>query len=239
MASKREFVILGSVYKTAKSVKDRVRAIKERLSFGVHVTKGDEDFEFMLDLYKKYYPRKETRDIKESEIMDLTVLMNRQSKEYPNSSPTFFWVDIHGCIDNWNPTECTDARRTERSKAIDALRLVIKPQRDAAKKRFVKSIKGELPICPITGKLFDPRVNGQAHVHHAPPEFNAIVQGFSETTGIDIETIELRKVPSNGYELADKTIAMMFADYHEIHARLQVVSKEGHDIVTYRREVPV
>lgn len=239
MREKREWLICGSVYKTAKSVKDRVRSIKERLTFGVHITKGDDDFEFMLELYKKYYPRKETRDIKESEIMDLTVLMNRQSKEYPNSSPTFFWVDIHGCIDNWNPKECTDSEPTKQSRIRSALRIAIKPQTEAAKRRFIKSVKGELPICPITGKPFDPRIKGESHVHHAPPEFNAIVKGFSETTGIDMDAVEIRKVPSNGWELADKTIAMMFADYHEMHARLQVVSKEGHDIVTYGREVPV
>ena len=234
MASKREFVILGSVYKTAKSVEDRVKEIKRRLSFGVHITKGDEDFEFMLDLYKKYYPRKETRDIKESEIMDLTVLMNDRSV-WPTSSPTFFWVDISGCIDNWNPAECWKPKPANKDLARIGFRRAVQHQCTDFYVRVCKSIRDELPLCPITGKPFDPRAKQHSNVHHLPPEFKDILKGFSETTGIDIDTVEVRKVPNDGWELADKTIAMMFADYHEIHARLQVVSKEGHDIVTYNR----
>lgn len=235
MPGKKEWTILGSVYKTAKSVDDRVKAIKKRLSFGVQITKGDEDFEFMLDLYKKYYPRKASRKVKESEIMDLTVLMNAESR-FSNSSPTFFWIDIHGCLGNWNPWECTHKKPSDWNNITKAFRLAIQPQVDAARKRFRESIKDELPLCPITGKPFDPRRRGEANAHHLPPEFKDILDGFAQTTGIDIRSLEVRVSPNDGYELVDQSIAIMFAEYHEIHAKFQIVSKAGHDLVTYKRE---
>lgn len=234
MREKREWLICGSVYKTAKSVDERVKTIKQRLSFGVQITKGDDDFEFMLELYKKYYPRKETRKVKESEIMDLTVLMNAESR-FRHSSPTFFWIDVHGCLGNWNPVECTHKPPSDWNNITKAFRLAIQPQTEAVHRRFCKSIRGTLPLCPITGKPFDPRIKDEAHTHHLPPEFKEILEGFAQTTGIDVRSVEVKVSPNDGYELADKTIEMMFADYHEIHARLQVVSKEGHDIVTYKR----
>lgn len=231
----KTWVIRGIEY-SRKDLSEKVRRIKDRLSFGVQITQGDEDFEFMLELYKSHYPRIHTREIKTSEICDLTVLMNDRSY-WRGSSPTFFWIDVNGFQDNWNPKECWEPKPGNAQIAKQAFRRAVQPQMTDYWKRFCESIRDTLPLCPITGNAFDPRVRRQAEVHHVEPKFKEILNGFIEIVGIDLDTVAVEKIPNDGWRIADENLEWMFAEYHKAHAKtIQVVSKEGHDIVTYRQK---
>lgn len=235
MARGKTWIIQGSVF-SRKELAEQVKRIKDRLSYEVRITYGDADFEFMLELYKKHYPRAYTREIKTSEIMDLTVKMNDRSA-WKSSSPTFFWIDKSNFYDNWNPKECWEPVPGNAQNAKLAFRQAIQPQMTEKWKAVCESIRDTLPACPITGKEFDPRVRRQSEVHHVDPQFKDILAAFLEFTGTDLDTVSVERVPNNGWKIADKNLEWMFVEFHKMHAkRIEVVSKEGHDIVTYKRK---
>jgi hypothetical protein len=214
---------------TRKQLEDRVKSIKARLTGGVQITSGDDDFEFMKELFLRHYPRLESRTIKPGRIMDLTVINNPESR-WPTSSPTFFWIDVDGYLDNWNPADCW-RNHNNGTLARQGFRRAIEDQCSAHYHKVCRAIRDELPLCPITGKPFDPRVAKNANVHHLDPQFSEILKGFLEITGIDIESVETVRI--DGVKLADNALEIMFQEYHAIHARLIVVSKEGHNIDHY------
>ena len=79
MARGKQFEIAGNTYKT-ESLKKEVARIKDRLAYGEQITRGDSDFDFMAELYDKYYPRYEgDKKPKSSDsVMDLTVQPNEK-----------------------------------------------------------------------------------------------------------------------------------------------------------------
>lgn len=220
----KTWTIRGTVLNRTQ-LESHVKRIKARLSGGAQVTKGDEDFEFMLELFVRHYPRTASRKIDPSKIMDLTV-MNNPLTYYKTSSPTFFWIDHDGCIDNWNPKECWQ-KRNNRTEACKAFRRAIRDQCTDHWKKVCEAITNDLPVCPITGKPFDPRVRGEAIVHHDNPSFSEILKSFEDVTAIKIATVET--YIDGGPRIKDRSVEIVFQEFHSIHARLIVVSKEGHD----------
>jgi hypothetical protein len=228
MSRGKAMTVKGETY-NKKQLEDRVKLIKSRLMGGVQITRGDDDFEFMLELFLNHYPRLDSRTIDPKLIMDLTVQNNPESR-WPTSSPTFFWIDVLGYLDNWNPADCWKSE-SNGTLAKRGFRRAIEDQCSAHYRRVCKAITAELPLCPVTGKPFDPRIAGAASVHHAKPHFADILKGFLDITGIDLESVEV--IRDNGVRLKDAALEIMFQDYHQMHANLIVVSKEGHKIDHY------
>lgn len=235
MARGKQFEISGNTYNTA-SLENEVKRIKERLAYGEQITRGDTDFEFMAELYNKYYPRYEgDKKPKSSDsVMDLTVQPNEKCDF---RSHTFFWVMPDGELINWQPKDCFKPKN-QKAEAKEGFRWAIKPQTHL-KLQMVCSLLGGRPMeCPITGKMFYPNVTGQAEVHHLDPSFNEILNRFIEENGIDIESVKIvtRKDDRYGKFLVDTELEKKFQAYHAQHANLQVVSKEGHKAVTYKKK---
>lgn len=235
MARGKQFEIAGNTYNTA-SLENEVKRIKERLAYGEQITRGDIDFEFMAELYDKYYPRYEgDKKPKSSDsVMDLTVQPNENCRY---RSHTFFWIMPDGELINWQPKDCF-MTKNQKQEIKDAFRWAIAGQTNL-KLQSVCAVLGGRPMeCPITGNLFYPNVTGQAEVHHLDPSFNEILKRFIEENDIHIESVKV--VNRNGTEygkfLIDTDLEKQFQVYHAQHANLQVVSKEGHKAVTYKKK---
>jgi len=235
MARGKQFEIAGNTYKT-ESLKKEVARIKDRLAYGEQITRGDSDFDFMAELYDKYYPRLDDdgKPSSSDSVMDLTVQPNENCVYRSN---TFFWIMPDGELINWQPKDCFESR-TQKAEAKEGFRWAIRPQIQLKLQLISGSLGGRPMECPITGKLFYPNVTGQAEVHHLDPSFNEILNRFIEENGIDIESVKV--VNRNGTEygkfLIDTDLMKKFQAYHAQHANLQVVSKEGHKAVTYKKK---
>lgn len=231
MARGREFVVCGLSYNT-KGIEAEVARIKSRLSYGESITRGDSDFEFMASLYDLYYPKRfdgVDKPENSNKVMDLTVLPNRKC-DY--NSLTFFWILPDGDLVNWQPTDCWKPK-THVSLVRDAFRWAVKDQVHGTLVSMIRVLNGQSMDCPITGKPFDPSMKGQAEVDHEPPEFRDIYADFVSYRNLNINEIEV--IRDNGTFLVDKELEKDFQDYHRKSARLRVVSKEGHDMKTYKR----
>lgn len=226
----KSFSVLGSIY-NAKQLEAKVKAIKSRLMGFVTITKGDSDFDFMLELYSRYYPWQENGTPRPDSVVDLIAKHNQES-DYPKSSPTFFWIVSDGTEHHWNPKHCVRIP-TPREEARKAFRTAIQGQIIDKLIKFRERYRTENPRCPVTGLQFDPQKPGEYDIHHEVPEFDTILSEFLEITGIELTDVATKG--ENRTELADKTIEVMFQDYHAMRANLVVLSKAGHDIVTHKR----
>lgn len=226
----KSFSVLGSIY-NAKQLEAKVKAIKLRLMGFVTITKGDSDFDFMHDLYDRFYPWSEWDMPHPLEVVDLIAKDNPNTR-FPGKSPTFFWIVADGSERNWNPADCWRPK-SSKDEAKAAFRMAIQSQCRNKLDSVCQSIRYELPNCPITGELFDPRIKGQGEVHHDDPKFSIILSDFLEMTGIDLASVAV--IRDNATLLADKALETMFQDYHEMRANLVVVSKKGHEMKTYNR----
>lgn len=235
MARGKQFQIFGNTYTTA-SLECEVKRIKERLAYGEQITRGDADFDFMADLYDKYYPRSEDDGKPKSSdsVMDLTVQPN---KNCDYGSHTFFWVMPDGELVNWQPKDCFKPKN-QNQEIKEGFRWAIKPQAHLKLQMVCALLRGQPMRCPITGKVFHPHISGQAEVHHLDPSFTEILNRFIQENNIDLESVKIvtRKDDRYGKFLVDTDLEKKFQVYHEMHANLQVVSTEGHKLVTYKKK---
>lgn len=229
MAKRKHFTINNLTF-TTQQISDKVKAIKESLSGGVVVTFGEERFEFMLELFHKYYPFRETKVIDPHAVRDLTVDRNENCKY---RSETFFWVMHNGDMVNWQPKDCW-APMSHNTSVIQAFRNAISDQSSNEFERLKKQANGRLVECAITEKLFDPLQPGQCEVDHAAPEFEMIFWAFIGKTGTDIGSVQFYR--DNGCYLSDSKLESEFKEFHAKHANLVVISKDGHKIKTYSQK---
>jgi hypothetical protein len=86
--------------------------------------------------------------------------------------------------------------------------------------------------CPYTGELLESmrgttRILSNAHVHHfGPKDFKAILQGFIETAGIDLNLVSYVSK-----QFANADLEQEFCKYHASHARLLLISAHANQSV--------
>jgi hypothetical protein len=91
--------------------------------------------------------------------------------------------------------------------------------------------------CPFTGELLESKrdntriLSKNANVHHFGPEdFKAILQGFIQTTGIDLNLVSY----VSGPQFANADLEQEFCKYHGLHARLLLISAHANQSVVKR-----
>jgi hypothetical protein len=77
--------------------------------------------------------------------------------------------------------------------------------------------------CQLTNILID---KNNCHVDHIPPNtFDKIISDFISLNNIDVDSVEFAKASNGiGKVFVDSSLIEAFADYHNEHAKLRVVS---------------
>lgn len=226
MAKSRKFEIASTSY-NLKSLSEKVKIIKSELEGGVVVTRDDLRFQFMIELYMRYYPFQEDKGVDPRSIRDLTVEKN-ENCQY--RSQTFFWVMHDGEMINWQPKDCWSPK-SQLTCVKQAFRMAISGQTYEHLESLIKEADGRQVICEVTGKPFRPEIAKSCEVDHEEPEFDIIFWSFIGKRSLDINSIELMR--DNGFWLSDKQLEKDFQDFHRGKANLRVISKEGHRVKTY------
>lgn len=108
-----------------------------------------------------------------------------------------------------------------------ALRTVIEPQIFRFKKDFFDNAQ-TLKLCELTGETI---TFGACHVDHYNPTFGQLAQDFIDYKCFKISDLEKLVAPSADnqtfYKLIDDNIAYEFYCFHEMRARLRVLSITG------------
>lgn len=229
MAKSRSFEINSEKY-IAKTLAEKVKQIKSELEDGVVVTHGDHRFEFMLELYHRYYPFQEDKGVDIHTIRDLTVIRN-ENCQY--RSQTFFWVLHNDEMINWQPKDCWSPK-SHLTCVKNAFRMAISGQTYQELTNLINDAKGRMVVCDITGEPFYPDRMGSCEVDHRDPEFDMIFWAFLGKKEISTSSIEYYR--DNGCWLSDKELEKEFQDFHKEHANMRVVSKQGHKLKTYGKK---
>ena len=100
----------------------------------------------------------------------------------------------------------------------DAVVLQIRAFRDQERRRL-----GLFMACPITGeKVF----TGLAHVDHAPPVFEQLVETWMNEEGLAFEEVKF-DVSGPGGGFADKDLEKRWKAFHYRHAELRLISEKA------------
>lgn len=182
-----------------------------------------EQFEFMLAVFRRH-PRSALKLGRGVDFIEI-----RRSQRNPNNlefwireADTRWWTDI-----SW--TECLTPT-TPKNEFWNACRLAVKPSTTAFADAVLAARQDQHHRlrCPETGVWF---TRAEADVHHIPPNtFDAIVGAFVDEERIDTETLEYTGFQhgSTYVELADRRLRERFVRFHDHHAELVVLSREGH-----------
>jgi hypothetical protein len=122
--------------------------------------------------------------------------------------------------------------RAQLAQVRAVCRRIVRPQIEAFRRRFW-SEHPHGAVCPVLGIPMTPET---AHVDHAPPPFEALVDRWLACERIDADEIEFvyRRDYGEHTLFADPGLEQSWADYHRINARLRMVSARA-NLSTLRR----
>jgi hypothetical protein len=136
-----------------------------------------------------------------------------------------------GISKNYEEKEEADASLVQIQNFGKAARFAVRKQISDFGKRMLREATPPLS-CPYTGELLEnekgnTRTLSNAHVHHfGPKDFKAILQGFIETTGIDLNLVSYIS-----RQFANADLEQEFCKYHGLNARLLLISAHANQSV--------
>jgi hypothetical protein len=214
-------------FRHKKDAIEKVRAIKDKYSPGQ--TLSAEDFEFVLCVLH-LHPEAEEK------VGCGVVSIQVESNGSSDRTGYGFWVTRQdGTRQDFSYRKCLTPA-TDRAKVLQALRTEIVAQKLAL---VQQAFQGSFVcVCPVTGKKF---TVDNAEVDHEDPQFKTLVETFCRIHALTLEAIPLksRVVGDFSQLLQDRTLAWEWQEFHREHARMRVLSVEGHRMVTHSKKEEV
>lgn len=142
----------------------------------------------------------------------------------PNSAKEV-WVGKGQLLDYLFPKPAKPKSEYDKSKVLQALRLIVQPQIDMYRKSVNRQLKSGLRYkvrCAITKATLN---FGDFHIDHKYP-FKNLVEDWCKKYGFDLERLEVYCKGTRCY-LKNTEIAESFFDYHLLHAELQPTTSKA------------
>lgn len=206
--AKRKLIRIGeAVFTTKKAATEAAREILYGYELGS--TLGAEHEAFMLDVFRLH---REWESKRGCGVASIQVDQNLGTRG--------FWLTrADGSRTDISFVKCLTPPRHEHDVRA-AFRTEIREQ--------VRQFKAAnlLPgaACPITGERLDAY---NAHVDHAPPEFDELFASFLADNQLAFEQVDVNPTEDGSTDtlLADRHLAARWQEYHRRYARLRLVTK--------------
>lgn len=205
------YSVNGQDFRTQQELTTYVRAILNRYPLGQSVDLFD--YPFMLDLLRRHPDAEQKIGSGASAIY--------VGETPPYRTRCFFLIREDGSETDFSYLECIRAT-PHANKVRLALRAAIEPQ-ILAYKQVAFAAAGWVN-CPDTGARL---VLATAHVdHRAPLTFERLIEMFLAHEGLDFDAIEVIPSADLTYhdELVDPALRARWVQFHQEHARLEIVS---------------
>lgn len=206
--AKRKPVRIGDVvFKTKKAATEAVRGIL--YAYNVGSTLGAEHEAFMVDLFR-LHPEWELK--RGCGIASVQVEQNLGTRGFWLTRTDGTRTDISFVKSLSPPRHEHDVRAALRTEVREQVR------------EFKAASLTPGTICPITGHTLDA---GNAHVDHAPPEFDELIAMFLVENQLSVDGISVNPTEDGSTDtlLADRELAARWQEFHREHARLRLVTK--------------
>ena len=211
----RGYLIDGTLYRSKKALVEAVRAVLHAYEPGASVS--DPHFNFLLDLLS-YHPEAEEKI--GSGVVAFEV---RAVPGYEHVSG--FWaIRNDGSEVAWSYTKVISPpkpfalfRKVCRATVADQIC-------EFRAEWFRAHAKSGHFVCAVTGEEVPAE---RAHVDHEPPlTLDALVRAFVAERGIDVREVALPETEDTGigYYFADAALAEDWRAYHQLHAKLRIIS---------------
>lgn len=213
---KQRLEIGGITFETKEAAKRHTSQLLRSLPFG---EVADEHVRFLLGLVKRH------PDYREIEGCGLFGFEVRRNTWNGITSKGFWAVRQDGTATDFSYRECLSPK-TPRTRILAAFRGEVQYQIY----RFKSDTWSRGYRCPITGEAFD---FDDSDVDHEPPLFGDLVQRFLSLSGLALEDVLVRNGSGEiGASILDRSLAQSWRDFHKANARLSLLSREGHRLVT-------
>jgi hypothetical protein len=192
----------------------RVRAIISRYADDVPLDDADRDFLVALLEYHRHRDQKIGVGVRA-----ITVRTN-----HPGATRGFWLARCDGSCTDFSWVKCVfpPAAHTD---LLRAMRHAIRHQVRAFKQQYFAS--RTQASCPVTGDIITLRNH---HIDHEPPlTFKVLAGRFLDERGLASEAVALRGSGDGAFypEFADTGLEREWQEFHRVHCRLRVVSKQA------------
>ncbi len=209
------YIVNGERFATKKSLQNRIRGILYGYRDGDTISSADLDFMSDLLTFHQRYEQKCGVG-----IWYMTVRKN------PVYGTMGFWLTrLDGSETDFSFMECL-MPTGQRKKFERACRAAVAPDVVIFRHRFFENSSNQR--CPYTGEEISERM---CHIHHRPPwTFQALVCGFIDDMGIDIDRVHILGEGIDGMvqdRFADCDLEQSWIRYHNDRATLEVVSRRA------------
>lgn len=207
MAKRKPIRIGDAVFWTKKAATEAVRGIL--YSYDLGSTLGAEDEAFMLDVFW-LHPEWELK--RGCGIASVQVEQNFGTRGFWLTRTDGTRTDISFVKSLTPPRQEHDVRAALRTEIREQVR------------QFKAASLAPGVVCPITAQPLDAT---NAHVDHAPPEFDELIAMFLAANQLSFDHISVNPTEDGSTDtlMADRHLAAMWQEFHREHASLRLVTK--------------
>jgi len=210
---KQRLEIGGITFETKEAAKRHTSQLLRSLPFG---DVADEHVRFLLSLLKRHPKAREKEG---------TGILGFEVRRNDYGSKGFWVVRRDGTATAFSYRECISPT-TNRTNVLSAFRQEIQYQII----RFKRETWSREYTCPITERSFE---FDEGDVDHMPPLFVDMVHRFLADQCVELPDVLVRDGDGViGAYLLDRRLAQEWREFHQKHARLSLLSREGHRLVT-------
>ena len=212
-----KYVFNGVEFPTQAAVKSHIREIVNRYPDTVFINAND--FRFMLDVLRRH------PDAADKIGRGVSRMWIERDTERGSKNRHFVVERIDLSNENFGWTKCLKgvvARASLPSQRFkDAARRAVECSVMAFRENFFAETVN--PVCPVMDTPLSP---ANCDVHHVYP-FDDLLADYVTLRGIDVQTVSLDG-SGEGQAFVDEVLIEDWRQYHDDHATLRVLSKEGH-----------
>jgi hypothetical protein len=223
--ARKGYTVCGEFFKTKAAIRERVRSILYAYPTGTRVS--SKDSAFLLELLHNH-PNAEEKIGCGVEAFEV--------RQESSISRCFYLIRIDGSTENFSYEKLlSPPTRLAVFKAV-CRTLVYRQVLRFKSAHFRQHAREDGRVqCPITRKWI---MQEEAHVDHIPPDtFAKLLANFTAQYDIDAEKIEIQDSGSSiGKTFADADLTENWMRYHEMNAKLRVVSTLANLTIIPHRE---
>ncbi|MBL8090838.1 MAG: DCL family protein [Anaerolineales bacterium] len=218
MSKRRTYTIQSEIFPTKNALKKRIQEILYQYKIDQQLSNGD--FLFMIEVLKNH------PDYEIKNGVGINAIFVKQNPVYKQHRG--FWVArLDGTETDFSYLECLK-ETTHKKKFINACRVAIEPYTQEYKRTFFNNLNGKVYFCPYTN---EPLNFIGSHVHHEEPNtFQQLVKIFVTENMIEINNVEINSAAGDNLiqdTFKDKKLERLWIDFHNSHAKLQIISRKG------------
>ena len=218
MSHRQSYIVAGENFKTKADLQERIKAILYQ--YQDRECLSEVDFVFMLEVLQRHpdYEVKAGSGVKAIYVQQNPVYRNTRN----------FWIiRLDGSETDFSYLECLKETLPQK-KFINACRAAIEPYTQEYKRLFFDNLDSKAYFCPYTNEKLN--FIGSHVDHKSPKTFKQLVKDFVSQYNVDMSQVKIvGSAKDNVFQdtFEDKEFEKLWIDYHNSHAKLQVISKKA------------